>query len=682
MQTPRTRLRHPRGSDERSRRPSARCWPAPRSTRSVRASRTSPRPPTRCGGRQSCGGWRIAPPWTAGHVLPPRGTAWDVRTSPPTAGGAALRSLFAAAAAPWRSGWQAGPARTPGSTCHSPKRPPRRSTAPGPPDGIWTTPHRGSILRRNPGRVDGPAAPARARARTAPRPRRRAAPPARRGRTAQPPRHRPPGGVLAHQRVPPLHAPTAARVVARRDGRAGGRGRSGGLPGPLARRDGGRRPAPAPSGADHRRPPRRAPRRTPPPRGRRRAAGRHRRARHRQDDAAGRSVAAGVDLRGPGRRAADPRRRALRARVGRAAPGLARRRGPVVRGGAGPLPRVRGTGAVPDPAGDRTGGSRRRGSLRGRPPVRGHRVHPCRAVVAPSAGARARGPALLRPQLARLHRAARRRWPGRPDRRQPAQRRVHAQGRGVPLFTEELARSMTAGTEPEPLADLLARQLDHLSPSARSVLLVAALADRPLPPQVVADATSMGRAELTDARRELVARHLLADPYAATDVTVGHPLTSAAVRAGAVPGEAVPTHRRLAAVLAAMAHPTPAEVAEHWRGAGDAREELPWRVAAGRAACDGLSRDEEAVHWERALALWPADGPPPVDAGITRCELLLELVHATSGSGRREQARSWVDEALALTPASPAHDHARALRRAGQALAQVDPETSVRLADE
>ena len=33
------------------------------------------------------------------------------------------------------------------------------------------------------------------------------------------------------------------------------------------------------------------------------------------------------------------------------------------------------------------------------------------------------------------------------------------------------------------------------------------------------------------------------------------------VRSGAVPGEAAPTHLRLAAVLAATAHPTPAEVA-------------------------------------------------------------------------------------------------------------------------
>jgi hypothetical protein len=260
--------------------------------------------------------------------------------------------------------------------------------------------------------------------------------------------------------------------------------------------------------------------------------------------------------------------------------------------------------------------------------------------------------------------------------------RVHAQGRGVPLFTEELARSMTTGTDAEPLADLLARQLDHLSPSARSVLLVAALAGRPLPPPVVADATSMGRAELTDARRELVSRHLLADPYTAQDVTVRHQLTAAAVRAGLLPGEAALTHRRLGAVLASAAYPTPAEVAEHWRGAGDPREELRWRVAAGRAACDGLSRDEEAVHWQRALALWPADGPAPTGAGITRCELLLELVHSMTGGGCTEQARSWVEEALALAPTPPGHDHARALRRAGQVLAQVDPETSVRLADE
>ncbi|WP_299925403.1 AAA family ATPase [uncultured Nocardioides sp.] len=260
--------------------------------------------------------------------------------------------------------------------------------------------------------------------------------------------------------------------------------------------------------------------------------------------------------------------------------------------------------------------------------------------------------------------------------------RVHLLGQGVPLFTEELARSTTADTVPEPLADLLARQLDQLGPSARAVLLVAALADRPLTPQLLADATSMDQPELTDALRELVARHLLADPYTSTDVTVRHPLMSATVRARLVPGEAAPTHRRLASALAATPHPSAAEVAEHWRRAGDPREELPWRVAAGRAACSGLARDEEAAHWERALELWPADGPAPADAGIVRSELLLELVHAMIGSGRTEQAGDWVAEALALAPALPAPGHALALRRASQVLAHVDPDAAVLLADQ
>ncbi|MCY4727086.1 AAA family ATPase [Nocardioides sp. STR2] len=263
--------------------------------------------------------------------------------------------------------------------------------------------------------------------------------------------------------------------------------------------------------------------------------------------------------------------------------------------------------------------------------------------------------------------------------------RVHAVTRGVPLLTEALARSMTAGTALAPVEDLLSPRLDQLDPSARTVLLVAALAERPLPPPVVADATSMGRAELADSVRDLVSRHLLADPYTATDVTVRHPLVSAAVRARLVPGETAPVHRRLASAVSTTAHVSPAEVAGHWRGAGEPREELRWRVAAARAACDGLARDEEALHWRRALDLWPADGPAPADAGITRCELLLELVHATVGSGHTRhtgQARSWLEEALALAPALPERDHALALCRAGQVLAQADPQASVDLADE
>ncbi|WP_439936877.1 AAA family ATPase [Nocardia sp. N13] len=278
-----------------------------------------------------------------------------------------------------------------------------------------------------------------------------------------------------------------------------------------------------------------------------------------------------------------------------------------------------------------------------------------------------------REQLRLLH--GRRLWHGDMER-------IYRLGQGVPLFTEELSRSRTEDVLPERLVDSLSRHLDGLGPAARAVLVAAAVADRPLPPAVVSAVTSLEDSERTHVLRELVSKHLVADPYTTSDVAVRHPLLAATVRSQLVPGEAASAHRRLATALAESAHPSAAEVAEHWRGAQDVREELRWRVAAARTACSRLARDEEAVHWERTLELWPADGPPPVEAGITRSELLLEVVHAMIGSGRTTDAGPWVEEALALGPSVPEPDHALALRRASQVLADVDPDAAVRLAEE
>ena len=59
--------------------------------------------------------------------------------------------------------------------------------------------------------------------------------------------------------------------------------------------------------------------------------------------------------------------------------------------------------------------------------------------------------------------------------------RVHTLSRGLPLFTRELATSMTREELPHRLSDALANELDGLTPSARAVIAVAAAADRPLP---------------------------------------------------------------------------------------------------------------------------------------------------------------------------------------------------------
>lgn len=268
-------------------------------------------------------------------------------------------------------------------------------------------------------------------------------------------------------------------------------------------------------------------------------------------------------------------------------------------------------------------------------------------------------------------------WLGREDLD-----RIQRISKGVPLFTEELARSMPEDVLPERLVDSLSRHLDGLPRSARAVLVFAAVADRPLPTPVLVDAAEMKESELTDGVRELMIRHLLSGPYSTADVAVRHPLLSATVRSQLASEEAASVHGRLATVLARTSHSSTAEIAAHWRGARDIREELRWRVAAARTACGRLARDEEAAHWERALQLWPADGPPPADAGIERPELLLEAIHAMVGAGRPVDVGPWVTEVLAIGPRPAEARFALALRRASQVLADIDPDSAVRFAEQ
>ena len=74
--------------------------------------------------------------------------------------------------------------------------------------------------------------------------------------------------------------------------------------------------------------------------------------------------------------------------------------------------------------------------------------------------------------------------------------------------------------------------------------------------------------------RELGEQRLLAATTSPHDVQLRHPLLAEAIRRRLVAGEASAEHRRLATVLAASAIPPPAEIAAHWRAAGDAIENL------------------------------------------------------------------------------------------------------------
>ena len=267
---------------------------------------------------------------------------------------------------------------------------------------------------------------------------------------------------------------------------------------------------------------------------------------------------------------------------------------------------------------------------------------------------------------------------GRPVRTGTAER-IHALSGGLPLFTEELARTRPEEQLPTRLLDSLVRPLGGLGRHAHQVVAVAAVADRALPAHIVGQVVDLDALALTDALRELDRAQVLATPYG-VNVALRHPLLAEAVRAHLVPGEASSVHAALATVLGAAADASAAEVAEHWKAAGNGHEEMRWRVEAGRTACRRLAPAEEARHWQRVLELWPRGDDAPTDLGITREELLLEAVHALIGAGRMDEGRPLADEALAQAPSMKPALRAAALHRASQVLNHTDPETAESLA--
>lgn len=193
---------------------------------------------------------------------------------------------------------------------------------------------------------------------------------------------------------------------------------------------------------------------------------------------------------------------------------------------------------------------------------------------------------------------------------------IHSRTLGHPLFTEQLAAHLGGDSElPYVLADLLDRRIDGLSNRSWTVLRTLGVAARPLSATQLAAATRMEPDRLTTALRALQARRLIGSSPDGR-VQMHHPLLAEATRRRLVPGEAAAVHRSLAEVLGADPSSSAAEVAHHWRGAGDSERELKWRVLAARSSAAVFDWAQEADHWLRLLELWPAAadivGVPPV----------------------------------------------------------------------
>jgi hypothetical protein len=227
---------------------------------------------------------------------------------------------------------------------------------------------------------------------------------------------------------------------------------------------------------------------------------------------------------------------------------------------------------------------------------------------------------------------------------------IHARSRGQPLFTEQLAAHLDDGTGlPGILADLLDSRLVGLSGGAWSVVRALGLAERPLPTAPLASVCGLAGEDLTSVLHELRARRLLRTSTG-EHAELEHPLLAEAVQRRLVAGEGLPIHRALAQALGAQPDSEAAEVAEHWRRAGQPAEELRWRVSAARHAAGRFDRRQEADHWLRVIEIWPATGSRHPDTPVTRAEVFVGAMDALRASFRFNEAAALseaADECLA-----------------------------------
>jgi DNA-binding NarL/FixJ family response regulator len=243
-------------------------------------------------------------------------------------------------------------------------------------------------------------------------------------------------------------------------------------------------------------------------------------------------------------------------------------------------------------------------------------------------------------------------------------------GAGNPFFTEELAGAHLAGESiPTLLSELLAADLDSLSPAARHVVGAVAAVGRDADPLLLDAVVEMDTGAIEAALREALDARLLVVEASNDAYRVRHPLIGEVAYAALLPTERRRLHRSIAdrlredPRLALTTSDAAGELAFHLDRAGDEAAAFDALLAAADAA-ETIAPSTCLQHLERALALWDEHGRDrPVEERIARMWVAADLLSAV-GDNRRavELARA----ALALGP--PPHGAAWAHERLGRYL--------------
>ena len=231
---------------------------------------------------------------------------------------------------------------------------------------------------------------------------------------------------------------------------------------------------------------------------------------------------------------------------------------------------------------------------------------------------------------------------------------VYARAHGNAFFTEQLVAAssgsgaLTPGAAlPWNLAQLLLAQAKKVVDDGQQVLAALAVAGRGLDERLLVTITGLSGRRLATALQELAEAWLIDRPGIDGRYRLRHALVGEAVMADMLAGDRRERHAATARALTVNAAADGAgEVAEHWAAAGQASEELPWRLAAAGEARDVYAHREAATHWQRVIDLWPrlpADARP---AGIDLPSAYLNALGALDRSGDTRRAGQLAEEAL------------------------------------
>ena len=188
---------------------------------------------------------------------------------------------------------------------------------------------------------------------------------------------------------------------------------------------------------------------------------------------------------------------------------------------------------------------------------------------------------------------------------------------------------------------LLTSRFENVGDDGRAALTALAIAGRELDERLLTSVTGLAGTRLRVAVRELADARLIDRPGLDDRYRLRHALVGEAILADMLVGDRKERHAAVARALTVdAAADGSGAVAEHWSSAGDATEEMPWRLAAATQAERVYAHREAARHWQRLIDVWHQVSPDARPAHLDLPTAYLNALAALDRCGDHERPHS------------------------------------------